>query len=167
MASRAAVAADFCRLTPSVNIALMQLSKRTQYGLRALICLADAYERGYLQTKELSAREKLPTKFLESILSALTRGKFLVSKIGATGGYRLARPPKNILLGDIVARLEGKKLMEDQAEPEPGERPGEVAIRVIQTELSDAVRSVLNATTLAQIAERVSQQTPTGQMYYI
>ncbi len=145
----------------------MQLSKRTQYGIRALICLADAYERGYLQTKELSAREKLPTKFLESILSALTRGKFLVSKIGATGGYRLARPPKNILLGDIVARLEGKKLMEDQAEPEPGERPGEVAIRVIQSELSDAVRSVLNATTLAQIAEQVGQQGRGGQMYYI
>lgn len=145
----------------------MQLSKRTQYGLRAMICLADAYERGYLQTKELAAREKLPTKFLESILSALTRGKFLVSKIGATGGYRLARAPRDILLGDIVARLEGKKLMEDQAAPEPGERPGEIAIRVVQAELSEAVRNVLNGTTLAQIAEQVSQQSRGGQMYYI
>jgi Rrf2 family protein len=145
----------------------MQLSKRTQYGIRALICLADAYERGYLQTKELSAREKLPTKFLESILSALTRGKFLVSKIGATGGYRLARPPREVLLSDIVERLEGKKLMEDQESPTPGERPGEVAIRVIQAELSVAVRDVLNATTLAQIAEQVGQQSPSGQMYYI
>ena len=71
----------------------MQLSKRTQYGIRAMICLADAYERGFLQTKELSSREQLPTKFLESILAALTRGKFLTSKIGVTGGYRLARAP--------------------------------------------------------------------------
>lgn len=144
----------------------MQLSKRTQYGLRAMICLADAYQRGYLQTKELAAREGLPTKFLESILSALTRGKFLVSKIGATGGYRLARAPKDILVGDIVSRLEGKKLMEDQVDAEPGERPGEAAVRVVQTELSNAVREVLSTMSMADLAEQVGQRNQ-GQMYYI
>jgi len=145
----------------------MQLSKRTQYGLRALICLSDAYERGYLQTKELAAREKLPTKFLESILSALTRGKFLVSKIGATGGYRLARSPKDISLADIVGRLEGKKLMDDAMAPEPGERPGEVAVRLMQADMSDAIRTLLSAKTLAQLAEQVAQQGRGSQMYYI
>ena len=110
----------------------MTLSKRTQYGLRALVCLADAYEHGYLQTRELAAREGLPLKFLESILATLTRGKFLVSKIGASGGYRLARAPQDIVLGDVVARLEGKKHMEDQEEPSRTERPGEVAIRLMQ-----------------------------------
>lgn len=147
----------------------MQLSKRTQYGLRAMICLADAYERGYLQTKELASREKLPTKFLESILSALTRGKFLTSKIGATGGYRLARPPKDIVIGDVVARLEGKKLMEEQPDVEAGsaERPGEVAVRVVQSELSEAVRRVLHAMTLLQLSEHVNQQSRATQMYYI
>lgn len=146
----------------------MTLSKRTQYGLRALICLADAYEHGYLQTKELAAREQLPTKFLESILSALTRGKFLVSKIGATGGYRLARPPRDILIGDIIGRLEGKKLLEDQQPPSSRtpERPGELAVRLMQLKLSVALREVLNATTLAGLADQVSQQSG-GQMYYI
>jgi Rrf2 family protein len=134
-----------------------------------MICLADAYERGFLQTKELASREKLPTKFLESILSALTRGKFLTSKIGATGGYRLARPPRDIIIGDIVARLEGKKLMEEQPDVEAGstERPGEVAVRVVQTELSDAVRRVLHAMTLLQLSEHVNQQSRATQMYYI
>jgi len=144
----------------------MQLSKRTQYGLRAMTCFADAYERGYMQTKELSAREKLPPKFLESILAALVRGKFLVSKIGATGGYRLARPPKDILLGDIVARLEGKRLMDAQS-VESGEQPGEIAVRLVQARLTDAVREVLNSTSLAELAEEISQQSPGGQMYYI
>jgi Rrf2 family protein len=146
----------------------MTLSKRTQYGLRALICLADAYEHGYLQTRELAAREQLPTKFLESILSALTRGKFLVSKIGATGGYRLARPPKDILIGDIIARLEGKKLLDEQppASGRTAERPGELAVRLMQAKLSNALRDVLNATTLAGLADQVSQQSG-GQMYYI
>src|ERR1035437_3991429 len=136
----------------------MQLSKRTQYGLRAMICLGDAYQRGYLQTKELAAREGLPTKFLESILSALTRGKFLVSKIGATGGDRLARGPQDIFVGDIVSRLEGKKLMEDQIDAEPGERPGEVAVCIVQAELSTAVRQVLNTLSMAQLSEQVGQR---------
>jgi len=132
-----------------------------------MICLADAYQRGYLQTKELAAREGLPTKFLESILSALTRGKFLTSKIGATGGYRLARNPKDVLVGEIVARLEGKKLLEEEPPAESAERPGEVAVRVIQDQLSTAVRTVLNTTTLAQITEEVAQRSRASQMYYI
>ena len=108
---------------------------------------------------------KLPTKFLESILSALTRGKFLVSKIGATGGYRLAKDPRQISVADIVGRLEGKKLMEDQEESV--ERPGEFAVLIVQTELAAAVKKVLTGTTLAQLAERVAQQGRGGEMYYI
>jgi Rrf2 family protein len=144
----------------------MQLSKRTQYGIRAAICLADAYQHGYLQTKELAAREGLPTKFLEAILSALTRGKFLVSKIGATGGYRLARPPKDITLADIIARLEGKKLLEDEDPAEAAERPGEVAVRLVQTRLSEAMRETLSDLTLAKLAE-LAAGSRAGQMYYI
>lgn len=144
----------------------MQLSKRTQYGIRALVCFADAYDRGYLQARELSSREKLPPKFLESILNALTRGKFLISKIGATGGYRLGRPPQEILLGDIVARLEGKRLLEPPV-AEANERPGELAVRLVQAHLTEAVQGVLATATLAELAEQVAQQVRGGQMYYI
>lgn len=146
----------------------MQLSKRTQYGIRAMICLADAYQRGYLQTRELATREGLPTKFLESILSALTRGKFLSSKIGATGGYRLSRPPKDIRIGDIVSRLEGKKIMEEDSNEEPASQsPGEAAVSLLQSQLSDAIKDVLNKLTLAEMAEAIQQQSRNNQMYYI
>jgi len=142
----------------------MQLSKRTQYGIRALICFADAYEGGFLQSKELSAREKLPPKFLESILHALTRAKFLISKIGANGGYRLARDPKDITLGDIIMRLEDRQF-DEHAPAQPNERPGEAAVRRVEAKLEAAVREVLNNTTLADLADEVAQQS--GQMYYI
>ena len=145
----------------------MQLSKRTQYGLQAMICLADSYDRGYLQTKELAAREGLPTKFLESILSALTRGKFLTSKIGATGGYRLARHPKDLLLSDIIGRLEGRKLLDDDNSASEDERPGEVAFRLVQAELSVAIRDVLTNMTLQALVEKVALRTRGDQMYYI
>jgi Rrf2 family cysteine metabolism transcriptional repressor len=143
----------------------MQLSKRTQYGLRAIICLADNYDRGYLQTRALAAREKLPAKFLESILATLTREKILISRIGVAGGYRLAKPPKDISVGDVVARLEGKLLLEDEVAP--GQRPGEIAISLIHKRLSDAVLNVLNATSLAQLAEQIAANSRSGQMYYI
>ena len=62
-----------------------------------------------------------------------------------------------------------KKLMEEQPDVEAGstERPGEVAVRVVQTELSDAVRRVLHAMTLLQLSEHVNQQSRATQMYYI
>ncbi len=131
------------------------------------MCFADAYNRGHIQTREVSAREKLPPKFMESILSALTRGKFLVSKIGASGGYRLARPPKEIMLRDIIERLEGTQLLEEAEEIPHNERPGEIAVRLIESRLSSAVREVLESTTLADLTEQVALLSKSGQMYYI
>jgi Rrf2 family transcriptional regulator, cysteine metabolism repressor len=145
----------------------MQLSKRTQYGIRALVCLAEAYDRGFLQAGELARREKLPAKFLEAILNALARSNFLISKIGAAGGYRLARAPKDIMLGEVVARLEGRRLMQSQPAAPSTERPGEAAIRLVQTYLTDAVRKVLDTTSLADLVEQVAAQGRAGHMYFI
>jgi len=144
----------------------MQLSKRTQYGLRAMICLADHYQRGYLQTKELAAREGLPIKFLESILAALTRARFLASKIGSTGGYRLSKNPQNISVAELISRLEGGQFIEDE-EPDANEHPGEVAVRLLSEQLSAALRQILTHMTLAHLTEQVTQKTGTSQMYYI
>ena len=70
----------------------MRLSRRTEYGLRAMIQLARLGPRRYVQSKDLSQQEGLPNKFLEAILLALRRGDFLESKVGSGGGYRLTRP---------------------------------------------------------------------------
>ena len=145
----------------------MLLSKRTQYGIRALVCFAQGYGRGYLQAAALSRREKLPPKFLESILNTLTRSNFLISKIGAAGGYRLARPPKEIMLGAVIARLEGRRLLQSQPAAQPGERPGEIAIHLVQSRLTEALRKVLDETSLADLADQVAAQSGEEQMYFI
>src|SRR3954449_7392647 len=85
----------------------MRLSKRTEYGLRAVVQLARLWPRNFVQSRDLSQQEDLPNKFLESILLALRRGGFLESKVGSGGGYRLARAPKDIAVGDLIRRLEG------------------------------------------------------------
>ena len=145
----------------------MQLSKRTQYGIRALICLCEAYPRGFIQTRELAAREGLPPKFLESILSSLARSQFLISKIGAMGGYRLARDPEKIMVGEVITRLEGKKITQENVEINDAMKPGEMAVEILQTRISSAIGAVTDSTTLAALMEQVNQHTRGGQMYYI
>ncbi|MFT3782625.1 MAG: Rrf2 family transcriptional regulator [Nibricoccus sp.] len=87
----------------------MKLSKRGEYGLRAMIDLAIARELGrdLVQLNELSENEKIPIKFLEQIVLALKEGGFLESVRGKYGGYRLARPAKEIFIGHIVRYLDG------------------------------------------------------------
>lgn len=145
----------------------MQLSKRTQYAIRALICLCATYPHGFMQARELASREKIPTKFLESILAALCRGKFLTSKIGASGGYRLARKPEEIHLSELIARLEGKKLSSENAEISEDMRAGELAVNLLQRDLTAAFEGVLHQTTLAMLNDRVHQHFRGGQMFYI
>jgi Rrf2 family protein len=145
----------------------LKLSKRTEYGVRAIVQLARHWPQGYVQSKDLARQDRLPTKFLESILLALRRGGFLESKIGREGGYRLAREPRNISLGDIIRRLEGRlsikqgKLPDDIA-------PGEVAVHLLNQRLTQATDDVLDGLTLEQLVEHVNKAAALQQeMYYI
>ncbi|MEP7136414.1 MAG: Rrf2 family transcriptional regulator, partial [Chloroflexota bacterium] len=83
----------------------MRLSKRGEYGLRAMIALAEPAEKGgapqMLQIKEIAQREQISPKFLEQILLALKNAGLLHSKMGVGGGYYLARSAGEITLGQI------------------------------------------------------------------
>ena len=145
----------------------MKVSKRTEYGVRAIVQLARQWPRNYVQSKDLAKQEKLPTKFLESILLALRRGGFLESKIGREGGYKLARPPKEIVVGEVIRRLEGRlavkegKLADDIT-------PGEVAVHLLNERLTRATEDVLDMLTLEQLVDHVNKSAAQQQeMYYI
>jgi len=90
----------------------LRLSKRTEYGLRAIVQLAQLWPRNFVQSKDLAEHEDLPNKFLESILLALRRGGFLESKVGSGGGYRLARErrrdmdPNRLTIEDLRRTVE-------------------------------------------------------------
>ena len=78
----------------------MRLSKRGEYGLRAMIILAGNPQPGaplpVLQIREISEREKIPGKYLEQILLSLKNAGLLHSKMGVGGGYYLSPPPAAI-----------------------------------------------------------------------
>ena len=147
----------------------MRLSKRTEYGLRAVVQLARLWPRGYVQSRDLAQQEHLPNKFLEAILLALRRGGFLESKVGSGGGYRLARAPREIRVGDLLRRLEGRLTVGQGDDARPHDRsPGEVAVRLLNDQLTEATDEVLDNMTLEQLMEHVGRLTNLQQeMYYI
>jgi Rrf2 family protein len=145
----------------------LRLSKRTEYGLRAIVQLARLWPREYVQSRDLSAQENLPNKFLEAILLALRRGGFLESKVGSGGGYRLSRAPRDINVGDLIRRLEGR-LTVRQSTPVSELSPGEVAVHLINDKLTNATDEVLDAMTLEQLLDHVNRASSSQQeMYYI
>jgi Rrf2 family cysteine metabolism transcriptional repressor len=146
---------------------LLRLSKRTEYGLRAVVQLARLWPRNFVQSRDLSQQEDLPNKFLESILLALRRGGFLESKVGSGGGYRLSRAPKDISVGDLIRRLEGRLTVKEGV-PTQEQSPGKLAVRLINEKLTDATDQVLDTMTLEELVEHVNRASSTNQeMYYI
>lgn len=83
------------------------LSKKTKYGLKALTFLARQESNIPVQIAEISKRENISQKFLESILLSLRKTGILGSKKGKGGGYYLIKDPSEIFMTDVIRVLEG------------------------------------------------------------
>jgi Rrf2 family protein len=136
----------------------MQLSKRCEYGLRALIDLGIAGEQGrpVVRLRELAAHERIPEPFLEQILIQLRQAGFLESRRGKNGGYALARPVDEIRMGDVVRLFEGQLAPIGCVSKVAYERcscPDEdhCGLRLLMMDVRSAVVSVLDRTTLADV----------------
>lgn len=141
----------------------MRLSKRGEYGLRAMIMLAAPGPDGHpsiVQIKEISQQEQIPAKFLEQILLALKNAGLLHSKMGVGGGYHLARPASEISLGSIVRILDGPlapvKCVSQMAY-EPCGCPDEetCGLRLVMGDVRNAIAELLDGTSLADVTRRV------------
>jgi Rrf2 family protein len=83
------------------------LSKKSKYAIKALFFLAKNHsEKSVLRISEISEKENIPRKFLETILLELRNKKLVNSKKGSTGGYYLAREAKDIFLSEVI-RISG------------------------------------------------------------
>lgn len=77
----------------------------------ALVSLAKEYGKGILMINEIAVSEKIPKRFLESILLELKKNGYLGSRLGKNGGYFLMKNPKEINLLEIVRLFEGSIAM--------------------------------------------------------
>ena len=83
------------------------LSKKTKYGLKALIHIAKRPGQVPVLISEISEKERIPKKFLETILLDLKKFGVVGSKKGKGGGYYLLRNPKDITAASLIRILDG------------------------------------------------------------
>ena len=83
------------------------VSAKGRYALRIFIDLAQNQGDGYVALSEVSKRQDVSLKYLETIVATLVRGGLLRSQRGMSGGYRLSRDPKEISVYDIFNLTEG------------------------------------------------------------
>ena len=85
----------------------MRFSKKSEYGLRAMIELTQEYGHGLVQRKVLADRQNIPLGFLEMILLSLKNAGLIGSRRGIKGGVFLIKPPREVTLGQIIRILDG------------------------------------------------------------
>lgn len=88
-------------------MALMQIPRRVDYGLRAVIYLSNQDPEKCCSLTEIAKQQGIPRKFLEKIIQDLTRGGLIKSKRGSCGGYTLARSAEVISFFDVIEAIEG------------------------------------------------------------
>jgi Rrf2 family cysteine metabolism transcriptional repressor len=134
----------------------MRLSKRGEYGLRALQDLAAHYGEGPVPNRDLATRNNVPPRFLEQILLTLKHGQIVRSKKGPRGGYYLARPPQHINLAEVVRLLDGPLapiscVSETAYEPCGCPDMEACGLRRVMREVRDVVAGMMERTTLADL----------------
>lgn len=134
----------------------MPITSRSEYGMRAMILLAEQPRDELLSASELSRREHIPLKYLEQLLSELKKGGLVVSFPGARGGYRLARAPEQVTVGEVVRALDGAfapmSCVHDGPDRTPCAFEEGCKLRPLWSRLYKAVHGVLDETSLSQLA---------------
>lgn len=140
---------------------MQALSKKSKYGLRALLALAQKADQGPVLIADLARQERIPKKFLEFILLTLKNKGILQSKKGKGGGYFLGRRPEEIHLSEVIRALDGplaalpcvsqtayRKCEECKDEATCG-------IRSVMKEVRDATAAILDRETLFTMLRRI------------
>lgn len=136
------------------------LTKKGKYGLKAMVHLAGLEPGELAQVADIAQTNSISKKFLDHILTALRNAGLVYSKKGKGGGYALARPAHEIRVGAIVRALDGP-LAPFPCASVTAFRPCEdcddlksCSVRIIMVEARNAIASVLDHTTLAEMRAR-------------
>lgn len=138
----------------------MKLSKKSEYGLRALLELTIAHDETTLQRHEIADRQHIPIEFLEQILLTLKRAGLVASRRGIKGGYTLIKQPKEITLGHVIRLLDGplapigcvSKTAYQKCNECPYANKTRCPLQQVMGEVRDAISGILDHYTLADFA---------------
>lgn len=138
----------------------LKISTKGRYGLTIMIELAKQNGEGPISLKSIAQTHDLSEHYLEQLISPLRNAGLVKSIRGAYGGYLLAKEPSAITSGDVIRVLEGPiSVVEVMDDEEPAKRALWIRIR-------DAVKEVLDNTTLEDLANYTDDDQD-GYMFYI
>ncbi|HXI79740.1 MAG TPA: Rrf2 family transcriptional regulator [Verrucomicrobiae bacterium] len=137
----------------------MRLSRRSEYGIRALVDLVRHGDEAPVALATLAARNNLPPKFLEQIMSTLKHGGIVRTTLGARGGYGMAVEPATISVGRVIRLLDGALAPLPCVSLRYYGRcscPDEAtcSLRDVMLDVRDGMLEILDRETLADIAAR-------------
>jgi Rrf2 family protein len=137
----------------------MRLSRRSEYGLRALVDLVRHDGAGPVALGALAQRNNLPTKFLEQIMATLKHGGIVRTTLGSHGGYAMAADASDVSIGRVVRLLDGAlaplpcvslRYYGRCSCPDEATCP----LRDVMIDVRDAMLEILDKETLAELAAR-------------
>ncbi|MBD6619845.1 Rrf2 family transcriptional regulator [Komarekiella sp. 'clone 1'] len=149
----------------SQNYALLDLSSKVEYALLALLELASHHGKKVpLTISEITAKQPIPERYLEQILTNLRRTGVVQSQRGSKGGFVLVREPWQITLLEIVTLVEGERKEKESSEPPTLERS---LVYEIWEQANAASIEVLRRHTLQDLCQEREARAQQSPMYYI
>ena len=132
----------------------MKLTSKSEYALLALVYLARQADQGVIPVHAIATAQHIPEKFLEQILLALKRARFLRSVKGKGGGFQLAREPASISLAEVIRLFDGALAPTESVsryfyESTPIEK--EKRLLAVFRKIRDLVAEHMEKTTLADV----------------
>ena len=136
----------------------MKISTRGRYALRTMVDLAQHGGEGLVTLKDVAARQDLSQKYLEQIVTQLSKAGLVKGTRGPQGGYKLARDPRDYTVAEILEQVEGSLAPVEclEAETNTCERCSSCATIDMWTGLYKVVTDYLGNITLADVVQRAN-----------
>lgn len=131
----------------------MIVSTKGRYALRVMIDLAEQNREAYVPLKEIAKRQNISQKYMEGIMTILSKNNFIEAIHGKGGGYRLNRSPEDYKVGDILRLVEGTLAPVACLEcgAEPCERASECRTLPMWQKLDEMISGYLNDVSIADL----------------
>ncbi|MEA4997940.1 MAG: Rrf2 family transcriptional regulator [Candidatus Limiplasma sp.] len=131
----------------------MKLSTRGKYGLYAMYYLAEHKDEGP-QSLQSIATTGVPKQYLEQLLGNLRRAGLVTSVRGVQGGYRIAKPPEQTTILEVIDAMEGPlALSECMSDEGSCQRSCQCPVRKVWQRLTDSINRELAGVTLGDMFE--------------
>lgn len=135
----------------------MRLSSRGRYGVAAMYELSTYDDDQSVSLKEIAKNQGLSLSYLEQLFSTLKKERLVISQRGAKGGYKLAKPPQKISVGDIIRAVEGPIEFSEcvgGAENYECNKSSMCVTKDVWQEVNDSVNSVIDNITLQDLLDK-------------